>query len=345
MSSEGGAEGGTKAVIAALMANLGIAVTKFVAFLLTGFSSMLAESIHSVADSGNQLLLLVGGKRSKREATPQHPFGFGRERYVFSFVVAIVLFSLGGCFALYEAWHKYQEVSGETNYDPFESRWWWVPVVVLVIAIGMEGASFRTAVKESNKTRGKRSWLRFVKSSKSPELPVILLEDFGALIGLAFALLGVGLMLLTGNPIFDVLGSAMIGVLLVVIAAFLAVEMKPLLVGEAATLTHQQAIATALETPETIDRVIHMRTMHLGPEELLVAAKLAVGATDRADVVARAIDDAERAARDAVPDLTLVMYLEPDVDRGAAHVPPTQRGDDLAGLEGSVRSGEHADGG
>ncbi len=175
-------------------------------------------------------------KRSRRGATPQHPFGFGRERYVYSFVVSIVLFSLGGLFALYEAWHKFEETRGETAFDPFESRWWWVPVVVIVVAIGMEGTSFRTAVRESNKSRGKRSWLRFVRSSKSPELPVILLEDFGALIGLTFALLGVGLMLITGNPIFDVLGSAAIGLLLVVIAAFLAVEMKSLLVGESATL-------------------------------------------------------------------------------------------------------------
>ena len=337
-------EGGKKAVIAALLANMGIAVTKFVAFLLTGFSSMLAESIHSVADSGNQILLLVGGKRSQRDATPQHPFGFGRERYVYSFIVAIILFSLGGCFALYEAWHKYQEVSGESDYDPFQSRWWWVPLVVLVIAIGMEGASFRTAVRESNKTRGNRSWVRFVKSSKSPELPVILLEDFGALIGLTFALGGVGLMLITGNPIFDVLGSAMIGVLLVLIAAFLAVEMKSLLVGEAATRRHQEAIAVAFETPETIDRVIHMRTMHLGPEELLVAAKLAVGSTDRADVVARAIDDAEREARAAVPDLDLVIYIEPDIDRDAGPV-AAERGEALAATGEDVPAGEHADGG
>ncbi len=147
-------EGGNKAVLAAMLANMGIAVTKFIAFLLTGFSSMLAESIHSVADSGNQILLLVGGKRAQREATPQHPFGFGRERYVYSFIVAIILFSLGGCFALYEAWHKYQETRSESNYDPFASQWWWVPVVVLVVAMAMEGASFRTAVKESNKTRG-----------------------------------------------------------------------------------------------------------------------------------------------------------------------------------------------
>lgn len=314
-------EGGTTAVIAALLANLGIALTKFVAFFLTGFSSMLAEAIHSVADSGNQILLLVGGKRSKREATPQHPFGFGRERYVYSFIVSIVLFSLGGCFALYEAWHKFEETRGDTGYDPFESRWWWVPLVVLVIAIGMEGLSFRTAVRESNKVRGSRSWVRFVRGAKAPELPVILLEDFGALIGLTLALSGVGLMLVTGNPIFDVLGSAGIGVLLVLIAAFLAVEMKSLLVGESATSAHQRAILDALVAPGAVERVIHSKTLHLGPEELLVAAKLAVAPTDRASDVAAAIDQAERRARDAVPELTLVMYLEPDVDRGDAYVP------------------------
>ncbi|MFL6167403.1 MAG: cation diffusion facilitator family transporter [Ornithinibacter sp.] len=315
------AEGGTRAVIAALLANLGIAATKFLAFFLTGFSSMLAEAIHSVADSGNQILLLIGGKRSQREATPQHPFGFGRERYVYSFIVSIVLFSLGGCFALYESWHKWQETRGETDFDPFESRWWWVPVVVLVVAIGMEGFSFRTAVHESNRSRGSRTWVRFVRSSKAPELPVILLEDFGALIGLSLALLGVGLMLITGNPIFDVLGSGSIGVLLVLIAAFLAVEMKSLLLGESATPEHQQAILAALTAPDAVQRVIHSKTLHLGPEELLVAAKLAVAPTERADEVAAAIDDAERRARDAVPELVLVMYLEPDVDRGDAYVP------------------------
>ena len=181
-------EGGTKAVVAALLANVGIAGAQFLAFFLTGFSSMLAEAIHSVASWGSTVLLLVGGKKSLREATPQHPFGFGRERYVYSFIVSIVLFSLGGLFALYEAWHKFGETRGETDFDPFESRWWWVPVVVLVAgAIGLEGFSFRTAmrgVEQGARRRG--SWLRFVRSSKSPELPVILLEDFGALIGLAW---------------------------------------------------------------------------------------------------------------------------------------------------------------
>jgi cation diffusion facilitator family transporter len=314
-------EGGTRAVIAALLANLGIAATKFLAFFLTGFSSMLAEAIHSVADSGNQVLLLVGGRRSQRAATPKHPFGFGRERYVYSFVVAIVLFTVGGLFALFEAYEKWHETHDDPNFDPFESQWWWVPLVVLGVAIVLEGFSFRTAVGESNKVRGSRSWSRFVRSAKAPELPVILLEDLGALVGLTLAFLGVGLMLLTGNPIFDVLGTGSIGVLLVVIASFLAVEMKSLLVGESATLDHQERIVAALTTPELVERVIHSKTLHLGPEELLVAAKLAVSATDRADDVAAAIDEAEVRAREAVPELTLVIYLEPDVDRGDTYVP------------------------
>ncbi len=308
-------EGGNTAIFAALAANLAIAVTKFGAFLLTGFSSMLAESIHSVADSGNQVLLLIGGKRSQREATPEHPFGFGRQRYVYSFIVAIVLFVLGGLFALYEAWHKFQETRVESDFDPFESRWWWVPLVVLLLGMLFEGLSFRTAVRQSNKTRGDKSWLGFVKGSKSPELPVILLEDFGALIGLTMAFLGVSLMLLTGNPIFDVLGSGSIGVLLVCVAIFLAIEMNSLLVGESATRAHREAIVAALVSPEAVDRVIHSKTMHLGPKEVLVAAKLAVGATDSALEVATAINEAERAVRAAVPDLALVIYLEPDIDR------------------------------
>src|SRR5665647_1218286 len=195
----------------ALSANIGIAVTKFVAFLLTGSSSMLAESVHSVADSANQALLLIGGRRARREANPAHPFGFGRERYIYSFIVAIVLFSVGGLFALYEAWQKWQEAHG------IES-WHWVPVVVLLAAIVMEGLSFRTAVRESNRVRGEQSWVSFVRNAKAPELPVILLEDLGALFGLGFALFGVGLTLITGNGRWDAAGTACIGVLLVVIA-------------------------------------------------------------------------------------------------------------------------------
>ncbi|MER6596409.1 cation diffusion facilitator family transporter, partial [Micromonospora purpureochromogenes] len=259
------ANGGTKAIVAALLANVGIAVTKFIAFLLTGSSSMLAESIHSVADSGNQGLLLLGGKRAKREATPQHPFGYGRERYIYAFIVSIVLFSVGGLFALYEAYHKWHEGGGIEEYKA-------VPVVVLVVAIIMESFSLRTAIKESNHVRGNQSWVRFVRRAKAPELPVVLLEDLGALVGLVFALFGVSMTLITGDGVWDALGTAMIGVLLVVIAIILAIETKSLLLGEGAETHDLAAIEKAITEGPEIERIIHMKTLYLGPEELMVAA-------------------------------------------------------------------------
>jgi cation diffusion facilitator family transporter len=298
--------GGTKAIVAALSANLGIAVTKFIAFLLTRSSSMLAESVHSLADSGNQVLLLVGGKRAKRAATPQHPFGFGRERYVYGFIVSIVLFSVGGLFALYEAYHKWHEPHGIDS-------WQWVPVVVLLAAIAMEGYSFRTAIHESNAVRGERSWKDFVRTAKAPELPVILLEDLAALLGLVLALFGVTLTLVTGDGRWDAVGSAAIGLLLVAVAAVLAVEMKSLLLGEAATPEAVRAIEAAL-VGEGVSSIIHMKTLHLGPEELLVAAKIAVPPTESAAAVADAIDAAEVRVRAAVP-IARVIYLEPDIRR------------------------------
>ncbi len=308
-------EGGTKAVLAALMANTGIAITKFIAFALTQSSSMLAEAIHSVADSGNQLLLLLGGRKARKTATPEHPFGFGRERYIYSFIVSIVLFSVGGLFALYEAYHKWHEVQAHPgDLGQLDGRWWWVPLVVLVAAIVMEGFSFRTAIREADKDRGKSTWVQFVRRAKAPELPVILLEDFAALTGLTFALFGVGLTLLTRQPIFDVLGTGLIGILLVVVAIVLAVETKSLLLGESATPEAQRRIRAAIAGTDGIDDVIHMRTLHLGPEELLVAAKIAVTGSDSAADVARAIDGAEAAIR-AVEPSALVIYLEPDLRR------------------------------
>lgn len=300
---------GTKAIVAALSANIGIAITKFVAFLLTQSSSMLAESVHSLADSGNQLLLLLGGRRARRIADAAHPFGYGRERYVYAFIVSIVLFSLGGLFALYEAWHKW----GDPH--PIEGRWWWVPLAVLLVSMGMEGSSLRTAVHESNPVRGSRSWWQFVRSAKAPELPVVLLEDAGALIGLVLALFGVGLTLLTGDGRWDAAGTAGIGLLLVVIAVVLAVEMSSLLVGEAASAEDVAAIQAAL-VGDAVVSVIHLRTLHLGPEELLVAAKIEVTGGDAASI-ARAIDDAEVRVRAAVPTAHLI-YLEPDLRRAAA---------------------------
>jgi cation diffusion facilitator family transporter len=317
-------EGGTKAIVAALLANTGIAITKFIAFLLTGSSSMLAESVHSLADSGNQGLLLLGGRRSRRAATPEHPFGYGRERYVYAFIVSIVLFSIGGLFALYEAFHKFQHP------EPITGQWWWVPIAVLVVAIGLEGYSFRTAIVESNHVRGGQSWSQFVRTAKAPELPVILLEDLAALCGLVFALFGVSMTLATDNGIWDAVGTALIGTLLVLVAIVLAIEMKSLLLGEAATVGQVVDIRAALKGDDGsgIERVIHLRTLHLGPEELLVGAKLAVGRQDNGHQIAAAIDAAEQRAREAVPGLRLVMYLEPDIDRGASEPVSWQHADD-----------------
>ena len=299
------AGGGNKAVVAALLANTGIAITKFAAWGLTQSASMLAEAIHSVADAGNQVLLLVGGKRAQREADELHQFGFGRERYVYSFIVSIVLFSVGGLFALYEGYHKVHDPHGIDN-------WKWVPVAVLVVAIVMESLSFRTAIVEANKVRGSVPWVRFVRNARAPELPVILLEDFAALTGLVLALIGVALTLATGNGVFDGLGSMAIGALLVCVAVFLAIEMKSLLLGESATRESQARIVAAIENTPGVQRLIHIKTLHLGPEEVLVAAKLGVEPTADAAVVAETIDAAERAIRAAEP-MSQHIYLEPDI--------------------------------
>ncbi|GAA3912272.1 cation diffusion facilitator family transporter [Actinoplanes auranticolor] len=299
------ASGGNKAIIAALAANLGIATTKFVAWLLTGSSSMLAEAIHSVADSGNQALLLLGGKRAKRAATAEHPFGYGRERYVYAFIVAIVLFSVGGLFALYEAYHKFHEREGIHS-------WHWVPVVVLVVAIGLESFSFRTAIVESNRVRGTTSWVKFVRRAKAPELPVVLLEDAGALLGLVFALFGVVLTLITGDGLWDAVGTGMIGLLLVAIAFILAVETKSLLLGEGANPEDVTKIEQAVLAGRGIERLIHMKTLYLGPDELLVAVKIAVPESESAAGVAQHINETESRIREAVP-VARVIYVEPDI--------------------------------
>ncbi|WP_282703078.1 cation diffusion facilitator family transporter [Streptomyces sp. CC219B] len=298
------ASGGTKAIVAALVANLAIALAKFVAFLFSGSSSMLAESVHSLADSGNQGLLLLGGKKAQREATPQHPFGYGRERYIYAFLVSIVLFSVGGMFAIYEGYEKIK--------DPHEIEHWYWPVGVLVFAIIAETFSFRTAIKESNALRGKKSWKEFVRHAKAPELPVVLLEDLGALVGLILALGGVGVALATGDGVWDGIGTLCIGVLLILIALVLAVETKSLLLGEAAGLDEVRKIEAAIVDGDTVTRIIHMRTLHLGPEELLVAAKIGVQHDDTAAEIAHAIDAAEVRVRDAVP-IARVIYLEPDI--------------------------------
>jgi cation diffusion facilitator family transporter len=302
-------EGGTRAIIAAMFANLGIALTKFVAFLITTSSSMLAEAVHSLADTGNQALLLVGGRQSRRRATPEHPFGYGRDRYIYAFIVSVVLFSVGGLFALYEGYHKIV--------DPHPIERWYVAVGVLLVAIALEAFSFRTAIVESNKVRSKQSWPEFVRRAKAPELPVVLLEDLGALIGLNFALIGVALAVWTGNGVWDGIGTVGIGLLLVVIAAVLAVEMKSLLLGEAASPVAQERIKAALISQTGVDSIIHIRTLHLGPDELLVAAKIAVNGSATGAEVAATIDAAEAAIR-AVEPTARNIYIEPDIRRAPA---------------------------
>jgi cation diffusion facilitator family transporter len=301
-------EGSRKAIIAALIANLGLAIAKFVAFLFTGASSMLAEAVHSVADTANQGLLFLGGHRARRAPTREHPFGFGRERYFWSFVVALVLFSMGAVFAIYEGVAKLQHP------EPLSKPAW--AVGVLLVGILLESYSLRTAVVESREPRGDLGWWAFIRHSKSPELPVVLLEDTGALLGLVLALAGVGLAAWTGDARFDGFATISIGVLLAVIAVVLASEMKSLLIGESAEPGTRAAIRAALESHSQVTRLIHLRTQHLGPDELLVAAKLEFSNDLSLDQLARAIDAVENDVREAAP-VARVIYIEPDVHRSA----------------------------
>ena len=298
------AGGGTKVVIAAMLANGGIAIAKFVGYVVTGSASMLAESIHSVADTSNQGLLLLGGKRAQKVADDRHQFGYGRERYFWAFVVAMVLFALGGVFSIYEGIEKIRHP------HEIESLWW--AIGILLFAIVVEGFAFRTAVVESNKVRGNRSWSEFVRKSRSPELPVVLLEDAGALIGLCFALAGVGLAQWTGDPIWDGLGTLAIGILLVAISIVLTIEMKSLLIGEAATRQHIESITEAVESVDSVNRVIDLKTQHIGPEELLVAGKIEFDRSLSNAQISDAVDDVEAALRASVP-LQMQIYLEPDL--------------------------------
>ena len=302
-------EGSMRAIIAALLANIGIAITKFIAAAFSGSASMFAEGIHSLADSGNQILLIIGGKRSRRAATAAHPFGYGRSRYIYAFMVSIVLFSIGGMFSIIEGLNKLQH--------PHELEMVWLPMVVLGAAIIMESLSFRTAIKESNHVRGNKSWIEFIRHAKSPELPVILLEDFAALIGLVLAFGGVGLTVITENPIWDAIGTLAIGALLVLVAVVLGLETSSLLVGEGATAEDTGKIRKALASTAGVQSIIHMKTLYLGPDELMVGAKIAVSATANGQLIAQVIDEAEANMRAAVP-AARVIYLEPDIERVAA---------------------------
>ena len=300
-------DGSRKAIFAAFFANLGIAISKFVGFLITGSASLLAETVHSLADTGNQLLLFLGGKRATKSENATHPFGYGRERYFWAFAVALVLFSAGGMFALYEGISKLRH--------PHEVESIGVAVTILLVAIALESYSLRTAVRESNHVKDPEAgWWSFIRHTKQPELPVVLLEDIGALIGLVFALAGVVLSQITGNARWDAMGSVMIGLLLIVIAIVLIVEMKSLLIGESASIETQEAIASAIASTANVHQLIHMRTEHLGPDEILVGAKIEYSSALSADELVAAINSTEDAIRASTPSAT-VIYLEPDLVR------------------------------
>ncbi|MEU7743371.1 cation diffusion facilitator family transporter [Nonomuraea sp. NPDC049158] len=295
-------DGSHQATLAALAANVGVAATKFVAFFFTGSSAMLAEGIHSIADTGNQGLLMLGRRRAKREPSADHPFGYGRERYFYGFLVSLVLFFGGGLFALYEGYEKI------SHPHPLES-WPWA-VGVLVAAIVMESLSLRTAVRNSNRVRGGRSWAGFIRDAKAPELPVVLLEDTAALAGLVFALVGVGLTVLTGNSVFDGLGSIAIGLLLVAVAVTLARETKSMIIGEAATPAVQDAIEKVLDGDPSIQAFAQVRTLHLGPEDLLIAARVTMHSSGDVDGAAQALAETERRIREQV-SIASAVYLQP----------------------------------
>ena len=297
-------EGSTKAILAALGANIGIAITKFFAAAVSGSASMFAEGIHSVADSGNQVLLIIGGKRAKRQASSTHPFGYGRSRYIYAFMVSIVLFSIGGLFSIIEGWNKLSH--------PHELEQAWLPLTVLGVAIGLESFSLYTALKAAKEERGTASLYQFIRHAKSPELPVVLLEDMAALLGLVLAFGGVGLTVLTGDPIWDAIGTLAIGVLLVLVAVILGAETSSLLVGEGATADDTEKIETALGSTRGVNSIIHMKTLYLGPEELMVAAKIAVDVDITGKDIAAIINDAEARIRAEVPTAR-VIYLEPDI--------------------------------
>jgi cation diffusion facilitator family transporter len=298
--------GSRRAIIAAFLANLGIALSKFVVFLITGAASMLAEAIHSLADTGNQGLLMLGGKRSQKPADEEHPFGYGTLRYFWAFVVALVLFSVGGLFAIFEGVEKL--------ISPHEIRGPGWAIGVLVVSAGLETFSLRTALRETKEERKGRSILQFVRRTKIPELAVVVLEDIGALLGLAFALVGVILAEVFDQPRFDALGSLAIGVLLVAIAIVLAIEMASLLVGEAAAPEVVDQLRAILDAHPCVTHVIALRTQHVGPDDIMINTKLEFDATLLAPRVAEVVNELEVQLRAAFPSAHTI-FIEPDVYR------------------------------
>ena len=298
---------GKKTILAALIANVGIAIAKFAGFAITKSSTMLAEGIHSSADSANQLLLLLGTRRAKREPSSKHPFGYGRERYFWSFVVALILFSLGSLFAVYEGIEKIRHPHALNN-----ASW---AIGILIFGIFIESFSFRTAIVEAKTIKGETSWSKFVVRSKQPEIPVVLLEDAGALFGMVIALGAITLVKTTGEPIWDGIGTLSIGVLLGVIAIILAREMHSLIIGEAASETDRLKIVSVIENNKQVVELVEMRTQHLGPDEILIGVRIAFRETLQTKEIAQLINQLENDIRVEL-DNAGPIFIEPELSEG-----------------------------
>ena len=296
------ATGGTRTIVTALIANFTISIAKFFGFVITSSSAMLAEAVHSLADTSNQALLLLGKKRSKKSPSAERPFGFGRERFFWAFVVSIVLFSLGSMYAVYEGIEKIRHP------HEIESLWW--ALAILLFAMVMEAYAFQTAVKESRLYKGDHSWKSFIRRSRIPELPVVLLEDFGALMGLVFAFVCVLIADVTGNAVWDGIGTLSIGILLGLIAIILAIETKSLLIGEGALPEQSMRIENAITSSPEVSSLIDMRTEYLGPETLLVAAKIEFSEKSSSPDISNDVDNIEKRIREVEP-LAKIIYLEP----------------------------------
>jgi len=291
-----------RTILYALGANLAIAAAKSAAAVFTGSSAMLAEAIHSFADSGNQGLLLWGMKQAKRPPSPDYPLGWGKALFFWSFVVALVLFSLGGLFSVYEGWHKLAQ--------PEPLAYAWVAVAVLAFGLAAETVSLRACLHEVNKVRGERTLWRWFRESRQSELVVIFGEDLAALLGLALALTAILLTIYTGNPMWDAFGSIAIGVVLVVVAILVGIEIKALLIGQSAEPETEARLREALQRQPGVARVYRMITMQLGTS-LMVAVKVKMKAAAARDMIAD-INRAEAALRAEFPEIQW-LFFEPDV--------------------------------
>lgn len=293
-----------RAILYAFLANGGIAIAKTWAAWLTGSGSMLAEAIHSYADTCNQVLLFLGLKQSVREPDAEHPLGYGMVSYFWSFVVALLLFSVGGLFSIYEGIHKFQ--------SPEPLNQVWVAIVILVIAIGLESMSLLGCLREIRAVRGDRSFREWLKHTRNSELVVVLGEDIAALFGLALALGFIGLAFLTGNPVYDAIGSICIGVILIVISVFLSNRVKSLLVGRSADPLIQDAIDKIFRADKDIEKVFNSITVQMGPYTML-AAKIKLKSGIDIDTAVADINKLEFRLKAEIPDLKW-CFIEPDVE-------------------------------